>query len=41
MDIYFNYQIQFSSCELWKNQDVYDTEKVKFNDGITRSSLNN
>jgi hypothetical protein len=36
----FVYQIQFSSCESWKNAEVYDTVEVNFNDGITRSSLN-
>jgi hypothetical protein len=36
----FDYQIYFSSCELWKNTDVYDTNEVQLDDLSTHSSLN-
>ncbi len=36
----FNYQINFFSCELWKDSDVYEKFSVKLNQTIIRSSLN-
>ncbi|CAF4389375.1 unnamed protein product [Rotaria sp. Silwood2] len=36
----FNYQIQFSSCELWTNSGYYDTLKVIFNKTSIKSPLN-
>jgi len=36
----FNYQIYFSSCELWTSSDVYETYSIKLNEIISRSSLN-
>ncbi len=37
----FAYQIEFASCELWKNADVYETYLAKLNGINVRSSLNN
>ncbi|CAF1131284.1 unnamed protein product [Rotaria sordida] len=36
----FDYQIHFSSCELWTNPDVYDTSEIQLSNIIERSSLN-
>lgn len=36
----FHYQIQFSSCELWKSSDVYDILEVDLSKNPIRSSLN-
>ena len=36
----FDYQIHFSSCELWKRDDIYVTYNVTFDPTMTRSSLN-
>ncbi len=36
----FDYRIQFASCELWKNADIYETYEVKFDAVIVKSSLN-
>lgn len=36
----FDYQIHFSSCELWKSDDVYDTTRANASVEIGNSSLN-
>ena len=36
----FSYGIEFKACELWNNENVYETHEVKFNENIERSSLN-
>jgi hypothetical protein len=36
----FDYKILFSSCELWKTPDIYETYEAKFDNIVTKSSLN-
>ena len=36
----FNYRIDFSTCELWKSSDVYDTQAIRLTGITVRSSLN-
>lgn len=36
----FNYQIHFTSCELWNSSGFYDTLQVKINKSSVKSSLN-
>jgi hypothetical protein len=36
----FDYRIQFSTCELWKNRDIYEIYDVQYDNIIGRSSLN-
>jgi hypothetical protein len=36
----FNYQIQFTSCELWNTSGFYDTLQVKIDKSSVKSPLN-
>lgn len=36
----FNYQIQFTSCELWNTSGLYDTLQVKIDKSFVKSPLN-
>ena len=36
----FDYQIQFASCELWQESDIYQTYEIRMSDIKIRSSLN-